>query len=132
MRAFLKMLAVIALTVVGWSSVASAHGGMIHDGQGSSSSFAARSFGHQAPRTTLAGETVIEASNVEAPSSDCAGSCCCQGLSHCSSSCGAPSALNDASVAAHDLTDIGVKVRAFLGRIASLDRKFGLERPPRA
>lgn len=130
MRALLKMLAVIALTVVGWSSVASAHGGVSHVGQRSSPSSAARSL-HQATQTKLAAETVIEASNVGAPISDCNGPCCCQGMSHCSSSCGTPSALNSASVAAHDLTDAGAKVRAFLGGIASLDRKFGLERPPR-
>jgi len=131
MRYLLKILPVIALMLLGLPAAASAHGGLDDDGVNAAPVTASYVNYDQAAGTSAGSETVIEASNSELPMKRCTGSCCCQGMSHCSSSCGAPSALNaGGAVIAFDEMAAS-RLRPYDPSIASLDRKFGLERPPR-
>lgn len=131
MRYLLKILPVIALILLGLPAAASAHGGLDDDGVNAAPITASDVTYDQAVGTSADTETVIEASNSELPMKRCFGACCCQGMSHCSSSCGAPSVLNAGdAVIAFDAIAVS-KLRPYDPSIASLDRKFGLERPPR-
>jgi hypothetical protein len=131
MRYLLKILPVIALVFLGLPAAANAHGGFDDDGvRAAPITVSDVKFDHSAEASSDA-KTIVEASNSELPQKRCVGPCCTQGMSHCSSSCGAPSALNgrDAIIVFDDT--FASKLRPHGSSIASLDRKFGLERPPR-
>lgn len=114
--------------MLGAPSVANAHGGRV---DGDAVRVAVHSQDQSAPRGDLAVPEYFEIGGALPAERNCAGACCCQGMSHCSSQCGSPSA------ALHKILQLSANapVRriglAYDPAVKALDRKFGLERPPR-
>lgn len=128
MRAWLQFIAVVLLVALGFPAAASAHGGVADE------VFVA---------PVIAGQSQAEdnAPNLAAPQYfearefpagyHCTGACCCLGISHCAP-CG-PSTSALQSVGDGINYDPAVKrINVAYDSVAkALDRKFGLERPPR-
>ena len=129
---WLKLLAMMTLVIVGLPAAASAHGGDFDSDGVTTSAYTAESRGTDAAsETSLPAVLFFEASQSPSQTHDCTGSCCCQGMSHCSSSGGcSSSALNGNALLAFDPRV--ARVATFDDRILkNLDPSFGLERPPR-
>jgi hypothetical protein len=131
MRYLLKILPVIALVLLGLPAAANAHCDSNDDGVRAAPITVSDVKFNQSAEASSDVKTIVEASNSELPLKRCIGPCCSQGMSHCSSSCSVPLALNGRdTVIAFDDTR-AIKVRPYGTAIARLDLKFGLERPPR-
>jgi hypothetical protein len=131
MRYLLKILPVIALMLLGLPAAANAHCDSDDDGVHAAPVTVSDLKFDQLAEASSDAVTIVETSNSELPLKRCVGPCCSQGMSHCRSSCSAPLALNgrDAIIVFDDT--FASKLRPHGSSIASLDRKFGLERPPR-
>lgn len=131
MRYLLKILPVIALVLLGLPAAANAHCDSDDDGvHPAPVTVSDVKFNHSAEASSDA-ETIVETSNSELPLKRCVGPCCSQGMSHCSSSCSVPLALNgrDTLIAFNDTR--ASRARPYGASVAHLDLQFGLERPPR-
>ncbi|CEJ87968.1 exported hypothetical protein [Hyphomicrobium sp. GJ21] len=126
LRTWFQILALFALALFGVPAAASAHGGQ--DERATPQVQVATADTDQSIVTT---DAQFENSSV-LPSGHCNGECCCDGPSHCAPCGPSSSAMSqDGQVLLHAplVTRVGVPRDMSL---RALDRKFGLERPPRA
>ena len=125
-------MVLMTLMILGLPAVASAHGGAFDDESSVAISASATSSPEareiSAPKSA---EHFLESAGAPAQTRHCRGSCCCQGISHCSSSCGsALSALNAGAPLVFDARV--VRINVFGDQVVKhLDPAFGLERPPK-
>lgn len=129
LRHWFPIVVLLALLTLGAPSVANAHGGRI---DGDTVTVAVHSQDQSTPkRHDLVAPEYFEIGGALPAERNCTGACCCQGMSHCSSQCGSPSA------ALHKIPQLSANVPvrwiglAYDSSVKVLDRKFGLERPPR-
>lgn len=128
MRISLKLLGFLTLLMLGLPAAASAHGAIHKDASGAPSYALAINGNHDA---TASAVQYFEADPSLPQGHPCSASCCCEGISHCNSTCGA-SALNSAAEPiVFALSARRIRL-AYDALAKPRDRKFGLERPPRA
>jgi hypothetical protein len=124
LRTWLQFLAFLVVALFSVMAQASAHGGPDSDWPGHS-----QFSSEDADQTKPSGPTYFENSTL--PIGHCKGLCCCDGPSHCAPCGPTSSALNEGGEA---ISHVPVATRiGFPWDTGShtLDRKFGLERPPR-
>jgi hypothetical protein len=129
LRTWLQSIAFVLLIALGFPAAASAHGGVADE---VSAAPVITSQSHAENNTANAAAPQYFETSQFPTSHPCTGSCCCVGMSHCAP-CGS-------SVSALQGADAGINYDPAARRIGfyydtrahALDRKFGLERPPRA
>lgn len=129
MRYWVKFLALMALMTLGLTTAASAHGGV--DGDVSARPVMAGQV-HADTDAEILGTSAqyFEASEVPVDR-PCTGACCCLGISHCSP-CGPSASALQGVGAGINYDPAGKRINVAYNSLAkTLDRKFGLERPPR-